>query len=188
MSWRHARPADRPPIRPWWRTAGDAVIFLLVLAITLLGLERFNVIDLGSGNAKAKDDDSLVLNGTEVRLHGIDAPEYNQTCGSPSGEYNCGRDAFTALRELLRRRTISCTAIDGDRYGRAVSICRDGALEINGEMVRLGWAVAYIRHSTAYLPAQKEAKSARRGIWHGKFEMPENYRTRNRTSHGGFDE
>ena len=185
MSW---HTPVRPRTRPWWRTAGDTVTFLLVLAIALLALERFNVIELGSGNAKAKDGDSLVLNGTEVRLHGIDAPEYTQTCGSPHGEYNCGHDALMALRELLRGRIISCTAIAGDRYGRAVSICRDGALEINNEMVRVGWAVAYVRHSAAYLRAEKEAKSAKRGIWQGKFETPENYRQRNRASYGDISD
>lgn len=186
MRWR--RQGARFRTRPWWRTAGDAVVFLLVLAITLLALERYSVIDLGSGNARAKDGDSLMLNGTDIRLHGIDAPEYDQTCGSLSGEYNCGREALAALRNLLRGRTISCAARETDRYGRAISVCRDGGLEINAEMVRLGWAVAYLRHSTAYLPAQRQAKSARRGIWQGRFEMPENYRARNSATHGGFDE
>lgn len=170
--------------RPLWRTAIDTAVFVLILAIALKGLDQFELIDLGSGNAKVKDGDSLVLNGTEVRLHGIDAPELAQTCGRPSGEYPCGREAKEALRRLLRNRTIGCSAIDGDRYGRAVSICRDGELEINREMVRLGWAVAYVRHSLAYAAAQREAKTARRGIWQGRFEMPENYRARLKTSRG----
>jgi endonuclease YncB( thermonuclease family) len=172
------RQRGRP--RPLWRTLSEAAIFLLVLAITLLGLQRVNVFDIGSGNATAKDGDSLTLNNTEVRLHGIDAPELHQSCRGPTGEYPCGREARDALRQLLRNRAISCTAIDGDRYNRAVSVCRDGMLDINNEMVRLGWAVAYFQHSTAYARAQKEAKSAKRGIWQGTFEMPEDFRERTR--------
>ncbi len=156
------------------------MIFLLVLAAVLKGLQRFQVFDLGSGNARAKDGDSLELNGTEVRLHGIDAPEYNQSCGSPEGEYNCGREAGEALAGLLRGQTISCQVIDRDSYGRAVSVCRNGNLEINREMVRRGWAVAYLRHSLSYVAAQNEAKAAARGIWRGTFEMPETFRSRHR--------
>lgn len=141
-------------------------------------LDRFGMIGVGTGNARAKDGDSLTLNGAEVRLFGVDAPELNQTCGGNAGEYPCGREALAALRALLRNKAITCKSWETDRYGRAVSICRDSKLEINYEMVRQGWAVAYFRHSTAYARAQKEARAARRGVWQGKFEMPEDYRAR----------
>ena len=158
--------------------------FVLIAAVLLL--ERLNMLDLGTGPARAKDGDSLVFNGTEVRLHGIDAPELNQTCGGPQGDYACGREARDALRHLLRAQTITCTALDTDRYGRAVSVCRAGNSEINREMVRLGWAVVYIRHSVAYVKVQQQAKLARRGIWRGPFEMPETYRAQHRTTHGNL--
>ena len=179
MAWQQRRK------RPLWRTVFDALVFAAALLIVVMLLDRFNLIDIGTGNASAKDGDSLVLNGTEVRLHGIDAPEYNQTCRSPLGDYACGRDALKALRTMLSNRKINCKSLDTDRYGRAVSICRDGPLEINREMVRQGWAVAYARHSIAYLRTQQEAKSAKRGIWQGSFEMPEAYRARNRRTLGG---
>ncbi len=180
MAWRRS---NRPP-RPLWRTLVDALLFAAVLIAVTFMLDRLQILDVGTGNASAKDGDSLVLNGTEVRLHGIDAPEYNQNCGRPSGDYPCGREAAKALRNLLRGRTINCRSIDTDRYGRAVSICRDGDFEINREMVRSGWAVAYIRHSVSYVRAQQEAKLSKRGIWQGRFEMPENYRARNRKTFG----
>jgi endonuclease YncB( thermonuclease family) len=166
--------------RPFWRTLLDAAAFAAALVIVTLVLDRFGVMDVGTGNARARDGDSLVLNGAEVRLHGIDAPELDQTCGSAEGSYPCGRQARNALRDLLRGRTITCKSFETDRYGRAVSVCRDGELEINRELVRRGWAIAYFRHSTAYARAQKEARAARRGIWQGAFEMPENYRARHR--------
>lgn len=162
--------------RPLWRTGIDVLMFLVVLALALKVFNFFGSFDLDPGNARSMDGDSLQLNKTEVRLHGIDAPEFGQTCGSPSGDYPCGRDAQKALATLIRERMISCTVMDVDRYGRSVAICHDGPLELNREMVRLGWAVAYIRHSTAYLAAQREAKAAKRGMWRGKFEMPEDYR------------
>jgi endonuclease YncB( thermonuclease family) len=166
--------------RPLWRTVVDALIFVALLTAAVLVLDRFNMIDLGTGNARVKDGDSLVLNGNDIRLHGIDAPELHQTCGSPEGEYPCGRLARDALRDLTRNQVISCTSAETDRYGRAVAVCHAGETEINREMVRQGWAVAYFRHSTAYARAQKEAKAAKRGIWRGRFEMPENFRERTR--------
>jgi endonuclease YncB( thermonuclease family) len=166
--------------RPFWRTLLDAIVFAAALTLVVLILDRFGLMDVGTGNARAKDGDSLTLNGAEVRLFGIDAPELNQSCGSNAGEYPCGREARDALGSLLRNKIISCKSFETDRYGRAVSVCWDGKLEINNEMVRQGWAIAYFRHATAYARAQKEARAARRGIWRGRFEMPENYRARHR--------
>ena len=170
----------RSNTRPLWRSLLDALIFAAVLVAVTVFLDRLGILDLGTGNATAKDGDSLVLNGTEVRLYGIDAPEYNQNCGSPEGEYPCGKRAASALRELLRKRMINCRMLDQDRYGRTVSVCRDGEIEFNREMVRQGWAVAYVRHAFDYVKTQQEAKRDKRGLWRGSFEMPEDYRARNR--------
>ncbi len=183
MAWRRGYRSQRPQ-RSLWRTLLDALLFAAVLIVVTIVLDRLQVLDIGTGNATAKDGDSLVLKGTEVRLYGIDAPEYNQSCGGPAGDYPCGREAAKALRNLIRGRTINCKSIDTDRYGRAVSVCRDGDLEINREMVRQGWAVAYIRHSVTYVRSQQDAKAARLGIWQGRFEMPESYRARNRKTLG----
>ena len=73
---------------------------------------------------------------------------------------------------------MSCTSIETDRYGRAVAVCKRGDFEINAEMVRLGWAVAYSRHSLSYVRLEAEARRAQRGIWAGRFETPEDYRAR----------
>jgi len=44
------------------------------------------------------DGDTLTVDGTKFRLHGIDAPEFNQICLDEKGqEWNCGvaaRDAW----------------------------------------------------------------------------------------------
>ncbi len=167
-----------------WRRLRDTIVLLLILAATLKAMQHLGMLYLGSGNATAKDGDSLVLNETEVRLYGIDAPELHQTCDSPGGEYACGREALQALRTLLTGRTITCTVRDTDRYGRAVSVCRDGDLEINREMVRRGWAVAYTRHALSYVADERDARTAGRGIWQGRFETPEKFRERLRNQTG----
>ena len=49
------------------------------------------------GIGKAIDGDSLTVDGKEVRLHGIDAPEFNQTCKKG------GQDWALACAGMTRR-------------------------------------------------------------------------------------
>jgi endonuclease YncB( thermonuclease family) len=167
--------------RPWSRTIMEALFVLVLIAAAALGSKQLAPKELAPGLGKIKDGDSFVLRGKQVRLHGIDAPEYRQTCETSKGrDYECGKDAAKAFRELLRGRKITCIQIERDRYRRSVSVCRNGEVELNKEMVRLGWAVAYRRHSRNYIAAEREAKQAKRGIWAGKFVMPEDYRNQTR--------
>ena len=175
--------------RPFYRSATDALVFLAVLVIVLALMKQFGMIDLGTGSMQVVDGDSLRKGETDIRLYGIDAPEYRQTCrDKQNSEYACGKSAANALRGLVKGQEISCSSIETDRYGRAVAVCKIGDVDINGEMVRLGWAVAYSRHSISYLRVEAEAKRARRGIWAGTFERPEDYRSRQRLVRGGLGE
>jgi endonuclease YncB( thermonuclease family) len=178
-----------------WRYVGyewGGVAFLLAVLLTINYFKpEWTGIIIGrsqqSGNSyQAIDGDSFKAGETEIRLYGIDAPEYRQFCVDNSGEQKpCGKLARDVLSKFIRTKTINCKIIDRDRYGRQVSVCKDGALEINREMVRLGWAVAYRRHALNYIAAEKEAKSAKRGIWAWQFELPETYRAKNRSAQGG---
>jgi endonuclease YncB( thermonuclease family) len=165
----------------------DGLVFVIVLTLVLAAMKQFGWIDLGVGSLQVVDGDSLRRGDMDIRLHGIDAPEYRQNCRDKHGaEYACGKQAANALRSLVGEREVSCSSIETDRYGRAVAVCRIGELEINGEMVRLGWAVAYSRHSFSYMRLEAEAWRAKRGIWAGSFELPEDYRARLRLVQGDF--
>jgi endonuclease YncB( thermonuclease family) len=168
------------------RSIGNIVGFLLVLAATLILMNSFGMIDLGGGSAKVIDGDSIRVNGTEIRLHGIDAPEYRQTCDDGTGkEYSCGRKARDALQDIIGSNQLKCISLEADRYGRAVANCKAGDTDIARKMVREGWAVAYIQHDgTMYARDEREARKARRGIWAGQFERPYKYRERMRRING----
>ena len=173
--------------RPLYKSAIDGLVFLAVLTLVLAAMKHFGWIDLGAGELQVVDGDSLRRGDMDIRLHGIDAPEYRQTCRDKHGvEYPCGKQATNALRGLVGKREVSCSSIETDRYGRAVAVCRIGALEINGEMVRLGWAVAYLSHSLSYVRLEAEARRARRGIWAGSFEPPADYRARQHLVQGNL--
>ena len=47
-------------------------------------------------------------------------------------------------------------------------------------MVFEGYAVAYLRYSEKYLDAQETAKSNKKGLWAGKFDLPEEWRKKNK--------
>ncbi len=172
-----------------WRTVAVQWVTVLVLFAVLAAIQYYKPewtgIDMGrspasGNNYHAIDGDSFRAGDVEIRLYGIDAPEYRQMCSDSGKQIACGRMALDALSRLIRNKNVRCTIIDRDRYGRQVSVCKDGALEINREMVRLGWAVAYRKHALDYVVAEREAKNVKRGIWAWGFERPEDYRAKNR--------
>ena len=59
-----------------------------------------------------------------------------------------------------------------------LGICRAGSLEINGEMVRSGWALAFRRYSDRYVGEESEAERRQTGMWAGSFEMPWDWRAK----------
>jgi endonuclease YncB( thermonuclease family) len=159
----------------------DALVFLALLAIIALGLDRTGWFTPETGSFTAIDGDSLRKGEREYRLHGIDAPELNQSCMRADGSsFPCGRDARDALRKLVRGEILDCDIRETDRYGRFVAECRAGQTDINREMVRSGWAIAYRRHGTGYAQDERTAREAKRGIWQGEFETPERWRERHR--------
>lgn len=173
------------------RSLADALIFLAALALVALGAGRMGWLFPESGTFTAIDGDSLRKGAQDYRLHGIDAPELHQTCGGADGrDYPCGHMARDELRRLVGNTALDCAVRDTDRYGRQVVTCRAGKMDVNAEMVKRGWAIAYRRHGTAYAGEEKEARAAKRGLWAGHFEMPERWRARQRDGlmHGSLGE
>lgn len=127
----------------------------------------------------AIDGDSLRTNREDVRLLGIDAPELYQTCRDARGrQWACGREAHVKLKALVSRGDVRCTATGRDRFKRALAVCSAGAVADLGEvMVRDGFAVDFM--NGRYAGAEAEARRARRGIWAGQFEQPQEWRRRN---------
>jgi endonuclease YncB( thermonuclease family) len=126
-----------------------------------------------TGHAAVIDGDSLRLNGQELRLEGIDAPELRQNCTDSQGRtVGCGRLARQALIRLVGQAPLTCDVGRTDRYGRGLARCRGNGLEINAAMVEAGHAVAY----GAYGREEERARAAGRGLWALQFERPELWR------------
>lgn len=133
-----------------------------------------------SGTAHVADGDTLRVGATRVRLLGVDAPELSQRCGDDGRKVACGAMAAEWLRRRVAGRPITCQAVEIDRYGRSVAICRVGGGDVGAAIVEAGWATAYRRYSMAYVAQEARARAARRGIWALGFEPPADYRRERR--------
>lgn len=138
-----------------------------------------------TGRASVIDGDTIEIHGQRIRLTGIDAIESQQRCMLGGGIWACGRQSAFALAGHIGTAPILCRSDGRDRYGRLLAVCFKGAEDINRWMVSQGWAVAYRRYSLAYAGAEAEAKTNRRGIWAGSFEMPWEWRKRVRQAGSG---
>ena len=83
--------------------------------------------------------------------------------GLPDGVFNVVQGDKIAVDAILNHRDIK-------------SICFVGSRDLNAEMVRQGWALAYQKYSTDYVIQEKVAQSERTGIWSGQFVSPWDWR------------
>ena len=91
-------------------------------------------------------------------------------------DYRCGQVATLALAERIGRGLVTCDNRGKDRYGRLISVCVLDGVDLNGWMVSLGYAVAYRRYANDYIDEEETAKLYGRGIWQGRFVVPEKWR------------
>ncbi|MBM3579279.1 MAG: thermonuclease family protein [Alphaproteobacteria bacterium] len=125
------------------------------------------------------DGDSLKVGGKEVRLFGVDAPEYSQTCfDAKKEEYACGHVSLEFTKKLAGGKIAECVYAEQDKYDRYLSKCRIDELSINEELVKNGMAVVYnFTESDEKMDAlEAAAKQQKLGIWQGAFQLPKNYR------------
>jgi endonuclease YncB( thermonuclease family) len=126
---------------------------------------------------KYSDADTLKIWNLPIRLLGIDAPEYAQTCKDGNGrEYKCGIVALNRLKEIIGSSEVRCEGDETDRYKRLLATCYVGDMNINQTLVAEGHAVAFVKYDTVYLPQEQAAQKAKAGIWQGEFQRPAEYR------------
>ena len=150
------------------------IAFGLLLACSLAQAADLN------GVPKIVDGDTLTVGSTKVRLEGIDAPETDQVCLNASGNrWTCGIEARDQLAAHVVGREISCTSSGIDAYKRTLGTCSLSGENLNSWMVQEGWALAYGKYSSIYIPAEENARTHQRGLWEGAFIAPWDWRHRN---------
>lgn len=94
----------------------------------------------------------------KIRLAGIDAPEKQQAYGVQSKIY---------LEHLIADKDVSIKVLSCDQYGRYVGKIYLNGKDINGEMIRSGyaWHYNYFDSNPVYAGFMLDAQRSNRGLW-----------------------
>ena len=142
-----------------------AAIFLLFLPLTVNAwtADVVNVIDGDSIMVDSPEHGKV-----EVRLYGIDTPEYDQPSGRAAGKH---------LASLTAGRTVAVEAVTKDSYGRTVAIVRRQGGSLNEKMVGAGFAWVYRSYCRKpfcreWLGLEEEARRSGKGLWRNPSPVP----------------
>lgn len=108
------------------------------------------------GRAWVTDGDTIVINKTQIRLFGIDAPEI---------EHPFGQKAKWAMVKLCKGHKVTAVVKDVDHYGRTVAQCSlpDGR-DLSAELVKIGLAIDWPKYSGGKYH-HLEVSGVRRRLW-----------------------
>lgn len=106
-----------------------------------------------------------------VRLAGIDAPERKQPFGTASRQH---------LADGIFQQTVTVAWTKLDRYGRIIGTIMLGGSDVNLAQISTGMAWVYRKYLNelpvgtrgAYVSAEADAQSARRGLWSEPSPVP----------------
>lgn len=108
------------------------------------------------GTAYIVDGDTVRIQGTQIRLFGVDAPEI---------DHPYGKKAKWALVSICKGRRVNAEILEQDAHGRAVAICHlDDGRDLSAEMVKLGLAIDWPKYSGGKYRSLETA-DARRKLW-----------------------
>jgi micrococcal nuclease len=118
------------------------------------------------------DGDTIVLDGNEkVRLIGIDSPELND---SRATVRQLAEKCYEFARSIIEGRRVRLEYDQDrvDKYGRTLAyIYLENGTFINAEMVKQGFAYAYVKypfkHMDDFRRYEQEARQNSRGLWAG---------------------
>lgn len=117
---------------------------------------------------KVLDGDSFIVEtggrNVEIRLYGVDAPEYNQPFA---------KEAKRFTWEWLARQRVMVQPLYVDMYGRSVAIVIHGDRVLNSDLVQGGLAWVHPRYChmdicKAWKAAEVGARTGSFGLWHDR--------------------
>ena len=150
-----------------------------ILLIVVIGY-IYNVNFAYANKVRIVDGDTIHINKVKYRLHGIDAPEIKQNCEVNQQKYNCGIKSKNFLESLVENKEITCKQKNIDKYKRIIATCYTDELNLNKEMVKSGWAIAYRYYSKKYINDELFAQKNKLGMWEGSFLEPRKWRKKNK--------
>ncbi len=116
------------------------------------------------GKAFVTDGDGIRVAGWEVRLAGLDAPEWDQKAKHRDGYwFNHGKRVKSALIDEIGGKHIRVAVEGTDRFGRLLGTVTHKGEDVGEWLVREGHAIA--AYSDRYTRVEREARKAKRGMW-----------------------
>ncbi len=156
-----------------------AVLVSLWLYPEFFGLHGGEARTVTGNKVIVRDGDTLTLGTQDFRLHGIDAPEFSQTCKDKGGhDWACGTMARLALLDMVAGQILSCEERAKDKYQRVVATCKDAqGNDIGRAMIVKGMAISFGGFTDGpYSDEEAEARRVQIGIWQGPFQVPQDWR------------
>ena len=165
---------------------------LLFLTVTL-AIAKDPVRTFTGTVTKISDGDTIHITTPEqtklkVRLYGIDAPETPKINRQSGKVHQPGQpfseEAQKALKDKIMGKQVKLEILDIDKYRRMVGIVWLNDRNINLEMIREGYAEAFIEYlkppyRVEFLKAEQEARAGGKNIWSlPGHERPTEYRKR----------
>ena len=159
-----------------WLASGAISRLPLSAVSSIPGLSRPPV----EGGASVVSGDTLRLNTQLVKLAGIEAPEPEQSCGGQGREarWRCGEAARAGLRDLVRGKQVRCDVGAANGKGIMSGTCKIGTTDVAADLVTRGHVFANQGLFSSYSRLEQDARNAKRGLWKGASERPEEYRAR----------
>lgn len=117
-----------------------------------------------AGPAYVTDGDGIRVNGHEIRLAGLDAPEWDQWAQHQNGYWF--RHGKQVKRELIRAvggKHVHVAVHDIDMYGRVIGTVFCNGHDVGEWLVEQGHAIA--AYGDQYEDVEAEARRAGRGMW-----------------------
>lgn len=133
---------------------------------------------------RAVDGDTIAIGKDRYRIWGIDAPEKAQMCKRGGKDWACGAWSGEMLAADMAKGRVTCEAVDRDRYGRIVGLCRVNGVDLAELQVKRGAAVAYAQYTKRYVAMADEAKAKKMGVWGAEMVDPAEYRRDKRNGSG----
>lgn len=118
------------------------------------------------GIARVSDGDGLSIDGHEVRLAGLDAPEHDQLaiCARTGRTIDVGNYARNWLRKRVEGQYVRAKVEKVDHYGRYIAVVYDeDGRDVGASLVRSGLALCY--YGNRYRLVEDAAKQDRNGLW-----------------------
>ena len=145
----------------------------ICLIITIIISWSFNANAWTGKVVRTIDGDSLTISRpgqgeVEIRLYGVDAPEFKQAFG---------RAAKKHLAGFLLWQQVEVETLGRDRYGRPVVIISKNGLNVNEKIVQDGYAWVYRQYCKEsfckdWLMLESNAREKELGLWQQDQPVP----------------